>query len=83
MSIKAADNEGYRISWPADRKITLTMQTKDKRANETDNRPDQTGKLHNVSYTNMDENCSNLKTIGSLAVADCTDNADLVILRNA
>ena len=29
MSIKAADNEGYRISWPADRKITLIMQTKE------------------------------------------------------
>lgn len=29
MSIKAADNAGYRITWPADRKITLVMQTKE------------------------------------------------------
>ena len=29
MSKKAADNDGYRINWPADRKITLVMQTKE------------------------------------------------------
>lgn len=29
MSKKAAENDGYRINWPADRKITLFMQIKE------------------------------------------------------
>ena len=81
MSIKAADNDAYRISWPADRKITLVMQIKEPMKQATGGIKLESRIIFRIPINTRNAQIS--KTIGSVDVADCTDNENLVILRNA